>query len=448
MKQDIFLDHLATVITNEEFDTGIRSVRFHRDSSVPNWLYEYEEDEITFANECYETQKSKNSIDIKDFFRDLRLSPPFCDRLPGVPVCTLLPFYNHIIVWLEPYRSVKTFKSIYGISPDAFADLCGTPERPGKIIPILNATPPAFAGISHFERILELRPPTMWRDFFFQRALVGAKEFAEARREANEIIPKRLTGRGRFASLRGTYRGTVRDLAISCYSEICSFGGRDLAKKVVQNAHSNSEMVDLLFYYSLVLYDSLVSPLGGTYPCTHEQIRSLVGNSLKTTGNFIEEFPVEIGKSIIEHLNIPLPSDKSISHWWVTEARDIWRPARKALKDLEKALDDQNIDNLEKKRTLFQSVWNEAANEIHSSKKRRSQINWTLNSIGIIGSIGGIALSGLSGIIASIVGTMASGVSIFDIKSIYSRVFKPNHLVSIVDLHQYLKKHPVVHGLF
>jgi hypothetical protein len=438
---ETFRDHLATVITDEDFDAALRSVRFSRDPSVPDWLYEYEEDELAIGVRAYEKNHANDAVDIMSFFPELKLAAPFCDRLPSVPVWLMLPYYNQIIVWLEPYRSADTFERTYGLPPEALTDLCGTPREPGKIVPILNAPPQAFAGIPHFERILALRPPTMWRDFFFQRALIGARGFSEARREALEIISRKLGSRTRYASLRGTSRGTVRDLAVSCYCEVCSFGGQDLARRVVQDTSTPVQMVDLLFYYSLMLYDSLVSPLGGNYACTREQLSNLVCEVGSPTTSNLEQFPVEIGRNLIDELHMPLPTDPRIRDWWVTDARDIWKPARKALKDLDTAINNQSSGRLTKGTTQFESIWNDVAAEVRSSRAISNRLKWVLSGVGVMGLLGGLALPGFPGIVASLAGT-AMTLSVFDVQAIYSRVSRPRHLVSLLDLYDYLHQHP------
>jgi hypothetical protein len=438
---ETFRDHLATVITDNDFDAALRAVRSQRDPKVPEYLYEYEEKEIAYGLNCCDKQYSKSLINIADFFGDLKLESPFCDRLPGIPIWMLLPFYNQVIVWLEPYRSSMAFEKIYGLKPNVFADLCGSKDAPGKIVPILNAPPHAFAGIKHFDRILSLEPPTMWRDFFFQRALIGPEKFSEARKEAREVLPKKLKGRGRFASLRGTNRGSVRDLAISCYSEICSFGGQELARKVVSDTSSSEQMVDLLFYYSLILYDSLVSPLGGNYPCTREQLKTYAEQILKHGNKCLEEFPVEIGKSLISGLKMPLPTDPSSCQWWTSKARDLWKPARKALKDLDMALSQPDATDIQKDSVSLQSIWQSVSKEFKDSRALRKRLSWELTGLGIVGLIGGIALSGFPGLIASIISTTLT-LNIFDIQAIYSRLVRPRHLISVIDLHRFMAENP------
>lgn len=443
MPRNPFRDHLTTVISDEEFPQVLHSRVRSRRRGVASWLYDYEDDEITKARRICEQQTRKDLINIRDFFPDLVLSQPFCDRLPGVPVWVLLPFHNQVIVWLEPVRSSAAFTRLYGLRPDAFADLCGSAVGQGRLVPMLNASPPAFQGLRHFDRILTLRPPTLWRDCFFQRALIGHEDFLSVRLEANSLIPKRLGGRERFATLRTANRGSVRELAVSCYCQICAFGGRDLAFAAIQTSRSPEAIVDRLFYYSLALYDSFVSPLGGTYPCTREQLQALVTNAAGEGDKSFEYFPAEIGKSLIEGLPMPVPLAICNRQWWLTEGRELWKPAREALRALEASVRLVDASTLQRKRDRLAAIWKDVALEVRKSRVLKKRLTWVSTGIGIVGAMSGVLLPHLPGLISSLMASAAT-LSVFDVRAVYARLFRPEHLVAIVGLHDYLKDHPVL----
>lgn len=441
MKRQGFEDFLGPMVTDTEIQSALESDDIRQGQDAPEWIRNYELREIEESREHCLRAEGTSELDILDFFPDLDVSGPYCDRLPGVPTWTLLPFFEHVLVWIEPHQSEDTFESIYGLPPDRFADLCGPPENPGKIVPLLNASPSAFADLPHYERILELEPPTMWRDFFFQRALAGPETFDATRDLALEVLPSDMPDSERYASLRDTDRGTPQEFAVSCFSSISCFGGKDLAVEIVQRAETAEQLLDLLFYYSLTLYDSYVSPLGGTYPVIKEDLDQLTRDISELANRQPEEFPLEIGKSIIDRMDFPLPTTESAARWWATEGRDVWEPARNALDALEDEIHSTSSNAVDEARRLDE-IWSAAAEEVRTQNRINENVKWTLAGLGVIGSVAGMATVGLPGLIASVLGTTASFADLFDIGSVYSRISRPRHLTTVVGLHQYLSDHP------
>lgn len=434
-----FKDYLATIITDEEYNINIR--RRTRLSRIPDWIYDYEDTEIQFSKKLYDNNYLKNKIDIIDFFPDLKFNLPYCDRLPSVPIWTLLPYYNHIIVWVDPFKSQKEFTRCYGIDPKNFIDLCGTKEEPGKIIPILNSSPVNFSEIGFFESLLKLKPPTLWRDFYFQKAIAREKELISYRKEGKELFKNITDDRNKFLSLKGTNHGNLQDFAITTYTQICTLGGRELALNVIDSNMKTEDKLNILFFYSIILYDSVVSPLNGIYPCTHTQINELTKTPLKPTTDLIQEFPVEIGTTLLQKLRIPLPSNKASINWWLTEARDLWKPARKALEALCSTINNEGNRGLNPKIFSFEETWQNIAKDLSKSNSLATKLSWALSVVGIMGCIGGFTLMGLPGIIASVTST-ALTMNIFDFQAVYNRLARPNHLVTVIDLVKYLNKHP------
>jgi hypothetical protein len=60
-----------------------------------------------------------------------------------------------------------------------------------------------------------------------------------------------------------------------------------------------------------------------------------------------------------------------------------------------------------------------------------------------MGTVAGATIAGFPGLIASIIGTTAT-LSIFDFQSVYNKIFRPRHFVSILDLSKYLSEHPFI----
>jgi hypothetical protein len=379
LRRNPLQDYLATVVTTDEFDRALRTARPIRSPKVPDWLYDYEDSEMATARAISDSQARHDLVNIRDFFPELNLTGAYCDRLPGEPVWLLLPFFDQVIVWLEPVRSADAFLRLYGVSPDTFVDLCG--ERPG----------------------------------------------------AGKIIP--------FASLRTTRRGSVRDLAISCYCQVCAFGGEDLARAAVAGSRSSDAMVDKLFYYAVALYDSFVSPLGGTYPCNRAQLRTLAGAVDPHMHPTAELFPIEIGRSIIESLPLPLPVALCNRQWWITDGRDLWMPAREALTSLDAALAN-TAQGLSERTDRLREVWNQTGKELRRSRALKKRLTWVTSTIAVAGTMAGVGAPGTPGLIASLLGTAAT-LSIFDIEGVYRHLFRPRHLVALVDLRDHLDARPL-----
>lgn len=441
MRRSPFRDYLSTIVTHEDYETAARSIGRRRNRDIAPWLYEYEIAELAIGRSLLSENADQRFVNIQNFFPEIDFRPPFCDRLPGVPVWVLLPFYNQIIVWLEPFRTPSAFARAYGLAPTVFADLCGDKVGAGKLLPILNAPPTAFAGLKHFERILALRPPTLWRDFFFQLALVGVRAFEQARTEAEAAIPRRLSSRRRFASLRASDRGSVRDFATSCYCQICAFGGAEIAARVVRESASWDVALDRLFYYAVVLYDSYVSPIGGTYPCSREQLRVFapLAASGATLPN-LEEFPVEIGKQLIDQVALPMPVISCAREWWLTEGRRIWKPAREALASLDRALDSASAPEIGRSGSALKDVWMQINAEVTRSRTLKKRMTWALSSVGVLGAAAGLLLPQLPGFIASALSSTVT-LNVFDVPRVYARLFRPRHLIAAVELREYLHTH-------
>jgi hypothetical protein len=424
-----FRDYLATVVSDEEFESALGERTLPRDLTIPDWIYEHQESELDLARSVYESQRRGSVVDIAAFFDDLRMKAPVCDRLPGIPVWQLLPFFNHVVVWLEPFRTAEAFEKMYGLSPRDFVEYCGTLREPGKIIPILNAPPTAFAALPHFEPILRLRPPTHFRDLFFQRALAGPEAFGAYRDEARELVLGALGDPNRFASLRDVGRGDLRDLAMTSFVQIAAFGGRALARGVVQHAASAEHLVDLLFYYSLILYDSHVSPLGGTYPCERAQMEQLTSGLLAPTNGAVETLPVEFGRVLSSELSLPVPVDSSVRAFWTRELEDEWSPVRDELAELEAVLGG---DSAVQPTGDLAETWSQVARELSGARSAKSSVRWGHAGVGVMGKVGA-GFGELPGMLATASG-MRLGASVFEIESVYSRIAHPRHLACVLDL--------------
>jgi hypothetical protein len=97
--------------------------------------------------------------------------------------------------------------------------------------------------------------------------------------------------------------------------------------------------------------------------------------------------------------------------------------------------------SLQQERDDLRRIWTAVGSELSRSRVLKKRLTWVTTALGVIGAGAGILLPQLPGLVASVF-TTAATLSVFDLEAVYARLFRPDHLVAVVALRDYLNDHP------
>lgn len=417
-------------------------------NDVNNLIEEYIEREIKIGSliECIAPRIHYCNYESSplDFYPELKLEKPYTclNNTLSIPIPILLPYYANIVVIIHPSFNERDFIRNYGLGRDELLNL----RKDGKVKLILDL--PLNHKISDYlipiyEEGLSTGIPTFERMYFFMRTF-GGSDFDAGWRDASTLF------KGKFENIdddstkdfisKEDIKSGLEYLSILEYSNLRGFGFDEIADKVKNLAQSDPLMASCISQlYSQFLVYPTINSFDGIHLLDEEDmnlIKDINGNNVPKSWARCEIFPYEVGKSLINHANL-------VTFAHLEESLDYYRDfekARKALKELEMALDEkknyaEKYGKLYDKKIALEEIWNEMSSMDSQSKNIKKYLEVTL---GIVGPIAGYAISeslGLGefqGLLAGIAGNMLSKEAIaVPLSQRLSKMGKPNHMVEV-----------------
>ena len=344
-------------------------------------------------------------------------------KLEHVPTYVMLPFYETLVVGIEPLKDEMTFRRWYGMDVAQIMEMTKSERMRVR----LTSPTLLYDGLDYLDPLLETNPPTFIRGEAFGH-LVGGEahlneadlEFArfKADHEAKAID-------SRLGDLRSHYRPSEISVYLEAlrmqYLRLAAVGYSGILKQL-----SASSGGDLLRFAGMLrtYYNCLAAPyfhsLGGIHVLNKkETVQTLQGT---------EVFPVDVGRFLVK--NLELVRAQSLEN-----ALDLFpdfRQARKTLYSLDKALDAPMWKNrIEYKASELGRAWHEVS-EIHQDISEGARI---LRAAGIVGAAeAGLVVGGLGGLLAGIgIAVVANKVAKPSATAL-GKLRKPSHIIDFYEL--------------
>lgn len=415
-------------------------------------LKEYEDIELEKSTNLFKKKldsllKDDKTISPLDFFPEFSSELKkiaytnwlgFSDSLP-----VQLPFFDVVILPIFPVREKEKFEKTVGLSVKKITEL----YHHKKVIPLPTRTPSEYVGLDYLDEILELKLPVMSSrialyDESFSIATSG-KSFndnvhkikTEARQKFRLLnIPAIKENFEQDFSNFSNSDKEINDLIseiISYYTHIDFMGYSELAKKII-TGNDSVTVARQLKLYDRILHDVPLSSIDGAYTLDTGEIEAI--KKIDSEPNKI--FPGDVGKLLIKEFK--LLRIENLEYDKVLEIIKDTSKARKALFDLDQAVQNEQKEKMIDRSLALKTKWQESNDVTISASNKNQKISkhFIPVSLGVMGSFASILQE--PGILAAIAGTTVSIPFINRIinKSIMFR--KPNHIASIYDLKQFV----------
>jgi|GEM_PF-5706053 len=348
-------------------------------------------------------------------------------RLRCVPLYVTLPFYDHLVVPIEPLRDEKTFFEWHGIDVETMLSLI----KDRKVAIRLNNPLKAYVNLSYLDPLLETEPPTMARSEAYSTTLVGDGLLRVFRKEGEKLIRSFEGELPSFSVRWHMAHATFIEASVTLYERLITLGYSDRVRELFNQWRDDRKaFTNGLRLYYLTLAAPVFRSLNGVHALpkhTLERYQTDVG----------ELFPVEVGRFLVERLQLVRP--RGLEH-----ALDIYpdfKRARKTLFTLDRLLEHPKDQAKVKDAVVkLEEAWREAE-EIGLTDERVVRLTKT---VGLIGAI----ISGVASIFISTPGLLAGlGFTVLRSEEVASplaefasKLGKQSHIVEIYDFRKDVKK--------
>jgi hypothetical protein len=381
------------------------------------------------------------------------------------PVSLQLPFYDAVILPVEPIRTAEEYKREYGISLNETMDLADQ----HILVPILEKNYSEYSSIKndYMDPLLEIEPPTFARLEYIDPIVVASMGLASSEElldisqlklrteqiltelgEKGEIRAKKnrppnIKGTGRFdPSAKGLLYGSV-PLA-RYYAELCLRGYDKIADQLIDFGGQ----FDILYLASLanILINAPYLAIGGegSAPTFDHNVVKMAKPIAAINKHAIgRPFPEDIGKLLIREFRLVNIEDTGFDE--LMDVRDTTKEARKALFELDNAVDKArtaaHATEVSDRSHVLRDVWMSANIELEDIINRRQHLKKIQHfslSLGVIGPVAHL-LHGpeLLNVLLDFVSIAATASRTEIADSVLDRWIKtkrPNHVQALYDL--------------
>lgn len=346
-------------------------------------------------------------------------------RIEPTPVFVLLPFYERLVIGIEPLKDHQTFERWYGLSTDEIVEL--VISRRAHIR--LSSPTLTYANLDYLDPILGLNPPTVNRAEAFTRALAGTQGLEGLERSFDGVGLQyaRLDSTRDLSDLRSHFRPEQAAQYLEAirmqYLRLGALGYGALLQKLSREASGFLSFASMLRTY----YVSLAAPFYHSL----EGIHVLSGGSVRESFPRGEAFPMDVGRFLVNRLELVKP--RSLEH--AIDLFPDFQSARRALFSLNKALTTPTSNQkLVDRRLALESAWNEA-----SQIERRTVKGTTIAKyVGVVGSVVLGALAAETGFPEGILVGLGAAVAESRLArptaAAIAKLGKPTHIVDLYDL--------------
>jgi hypothetical protein len=381
------------------------------------------------------------------------------------PVSLQLPFYEAVILPVEPISTAERFKQQYGISVQETIELADQ----GILVPILEKNYAEYSGMKneYMDPLLETEPPTFARLEYIDPILVASKGLAppdelldisqlkvrtehiltalgkKGETKAKKNRPPNIKGTGRFdPSAKGLLSGSV-PLA-RYYAELCLRGYDKIADQLIDFGGQ----FDVLYLASLanIIINAPCLAIGGVGSAPtfdHDVVKMAKPVTVINNNAIGRPFPEDIGKLLIRKFRLIDIKDTSFDE--LMDVRDTTKEARKALFELDNAVAAPptagRATEVSDRSRVLRDVWTSANIELEDLIRRREHLKRIQHfslSLAVIGPIANLLhgpelLSWLLDV-ASIAATLSRTEIANRSLDRLMKIKRPNHVQALYDL--------------
>lgn len=355
----------------------------------------------------------------------------------GTPLSIQLPYFDSTILSIIPVKDEDKFQKAVGVNVEQLIEL----QKQDSVIPILQFPPMDFEGLDYLDPILEQDPPVVnIRELAFEQILSvyvmgnGPEQLMDWHHEGIELF-KKVTGKEmikfpedhrRLISKKAQFDDDLLSNIGQSYSRLNLIKSPEIA----WFAFTQKEPMMIarcLWLYEHVLFGGYAASLGGNVSWTN--LDALAAKNLGV--NYVKEFPMDVGKLLIKEFN--LASVKDFGFEKIIQVTKETEKARKALFELDDAVNEEDANSAIERGQVLEKVWNET-NEIINSMQSTKEIisKYFPVSVGVVGGL--LSSFDLPGILASAAGVVTTKVLSEPILETLSKIKKPNHIISVFDL--------------
>lgn len=383
-------------------------------------------------------------FDIQQLCPELQLQHDHTNLLPLKQSTFLqLPYYEKVIIPVEPIAEKNAFDRYYGLNVDEFTEL----HKKGKITFILAKYSANYAGLDYLDPILALHPPSISRfDAFlaFAGSFLPDTELEKWQAIArNAVKESELTQMQKAhtildGDLSGRDTGFSPDHIATSFLVLSLMGYNEPASEWLK-LENPAERYFVINAFRKILCDLYFYSLDGAWSLSSQNLTALAEAGI----NFCkpEVFPIDIGRMLIKELKLVQIIDCGIER--ILDICGETRQARKALRELDLAVQMRQAEKSLDRAAALKQVWEETNKMILDMATRYKNTAFVMPLIlgvsgGAIGSFGG-----LPGIVAGMVGGSLAALPVVTPTSAFiARLKRPNHVIAIYNLKKALQKEP------
>jgi hypothetical protein len=401
-----------------------------------------EENTKKIVQEVAKKLSSGAKFDIQQLCPELQLQHNHTNLLPMTQTTLLqLPYYDKVIIPVEPIASENDFDKYYGLSARDLIEL----HRKGRTAFILAKYPANYANLSYLDPILELCPPSITRfDAFL--ALIGS-QLPDAELDGWQTIARNSVKKSELAVMRKAHDIldgdlTGRDTQFSPDHIATSFlvlslmGYHEPARRWLE-LKNPAERYFVVNAFRKILCDLYFYSLDGTWSLSEQNLTALTEVGIRL--NRPERFPTDVGRMLIKELRLVQIVDCGIER--IIDVCSETGQARKALRELDSAVQMKQVEKSLDRAAALKEVWEETNTKIlEMAACSRSAVLITPLILGIAGGAIG-SFGGLPGMVGGIVGGGIASLPIIAPSSRFiAKINRPNHIIAVYNLKKTLKE--------
>lgn len=343
------------------------------------YLKKYRKDELELTQSLLETFNSKRH-NVLHFFPEFKdsITRPFGNSLdPIIKVPSILPFYENLIVGISPFKDEFSFEKNYGLDVKNVIELVDN----NRISVVLNGYPEDYLGLDYLAPIFnEIKPPSIirFRNGFdlglsnhkFKKYLDKGKDLFIGK------IPKKISKNSYLNDTNDSIDKIERG-AVAGYIELNIIKAKNAITQIEKIAKRHpfeaATLINTIFRPFYV--DAIYGSLGGQHALLKDN--KYEKYITKSEIDKIWFYPEEVGKSLIDKLNINYPENYKVFRESDVEYKDF----RKALKALESEVAEISNNKLISEKEAIVKAW-EKVNDV---TKREKYFKKAIQSIGVLG---------------------------------------------------------------
>jgi len=386
-----------------------------------------EEEQHRVAEILYELEHVKH-FTIRDFFKELFLSPPYT-RLNIHPFWLGLPFYKTQIFDIYPFPSEQVLLRAHGVTVNQLLSL----QDEGKIQIILAGAPLYYKDLKYLDPILRLNPPSYtYRLSAFIAKSHSYEAFSEWHAEGKRLFW------GKLEKLRK---------AVKVSTDQNAFEGSVIGAWVNLNALGLNSLAEVIKFVALkdpftagmaldIFHELLCAPtttcIRGCHSIPAEYVKAAAHFIRKSDlnlddvkNNFKGGFPSEIGKVFIERYRLIRPKTFS-------EALEIYpdyKEARSALKALVNCVENKKAEGIN---YLTQAISN-IFEDVFKIKSKKKTFEKVFQVTGVVGAASLSLTQSVEGFLGGIGFGLVGSVLSSSLAESVAKLNVPSSIVTLYD---------------